>query len=59
VRLSVYNLVGKEISVIVNEEQTTGKHTAQWNAGDTPAGIYFVTLTIGSKSVTNKIVLNK
>jgi len=59
VRLSVINITGQEIAVLVNENQTSGEHTAQWSANDFPAGVYFVKLEMGSQVVTTKIVLNK
>jgi len=59
VKVSIYNVLGKEVAVLVNEKQNNGNHKVQWDAADFPAGIYFVTLKVGTHSATNKLVLNK
>ncbi len=44
VRLSVHDLLGREVRVIKEAESPAGHHTAIWNAGDLPPGIYFYRL---------------
>lgn len=57
VRLSIYDLLGREVAVLVNEEKHYGVHTVTWNASNMPSGIYFARLTSGGFSKTRKIVL--
>ena len=59
VRLSVVNITGQEVAVLVNENQSTGEHSIRWNANDFPAGIYFVKLEMGSQTTTSKMILSK
>ena len=49
VKLTVYNQLGKEVEVLVDEFLTAGNHTVEFRAGDRlPSGIYFYTLFSGS-----------
>jgi photosystem II stability/assembly factor-like uncharacterized protein len=59
VLLTVYDILGNEIDILVNEERTDGTHTVTWNAGDLPSGIYFYTLNTGSFTETKKMILMK
>lgn len=45
VRLAVYDMAGKEVTVLVNGLQSAGEHQYEFNAAAYPAGIYFVRLT--------------
>jgi hypothetical protein len=45
VRLSVYDLTGKEVALLVNSRQTSGEHQYQFDASAYPAGLYFIRLT--------------
>jgi len=44
VKLSVSNIIGQEVAVLVNEEKGVGYHRIVWNARDLPSGIYFYRL---------------
>ncbi|MCH7964261.1 MAG: T9SS type A sorting domain-containing protein [Bacteroidetes bacterium] len=59
VKLSVYNLVGEEVSVLVNQEVDAGFYEATFNAADFPSGIYFYKLQSDSFVETKKMVLMK
>ena len=59
VKLSVYNLVGEEVRVIVNEMLDAGFYEVTFNATDLPSGIYFYKLQAGSFVETKKMVLMK
>jgi hypothetical protein len=48
VRLSVYDLLGKQISTLVNEEKRPGKYEVIWDASDFPSGIYYYRLKAGN-----------
>lgn len=52
VHLSVYNLAGEEIAVLVNEIQAAGEHMYEFDATPYPSGIYFVRL-IGEQGYDN------
>ena len=61
VTLTLYNLLGSEVSVLVNEQQEAGNHSVQFSTEDLGAnlgsGIYFYTLKSGSFTHTRKMIL--
>jgi len=59
VKLVVYDLLGREIRNLVNEEKTAGKYTVNFFAADLPSGVYFYKLTAGSFTSTKKMMLVK
>jgi hypothetical protein len=59
VRLVVYDILGKEIAVLVNEKQTAGKYEVTWDASNYPSGVYFYKLTTDDYSGTKKLILLK
>ena len=59
VTLSIYDMAGKKITQLVNEIQTGGMHTIDWNASDVEPGIYILTLvTKEFKSYTKLLRIN-
>jgi hypothetical protein len=44
VELTVYDILGKKVSVLASGMHAAGTHTVRWNASDCPAGIYFIQL---------------
>ena len=44
VKLSVYDINGRLIRILVNETKNKGKYIVGFNAGDLPSGIYFYRL---------------
>jgi len=59
VRLSVFDVHGREVGILVNEKQNPGSHEVNWNAAQFPAGIYCYRLTTGGFTETRKMVLTK
>jgi hypothetical protein len=59
VNLKVYDLTGRVITTLVNENQESGSHTVSFDGVNLPSGIYYYRLTAGSFSATNKMVLMK
>jgi hypothetical protein len=57
--LTVYDLLGRQISVLINGRLNAGKHRVVWNAVDITSGIYFCQLKGGEFSKTIKMVLKK
>jgi ligand-binding sensor domain-containing protein len=58
-KLTVFDLLGKEVAILVNEIKQPGTYTAQWHAADLPSGVYFLRLTAGSFSQVRKMLLMK
>jgi len=46
--LIVYDILGREIETLVNEQLNTGTYEADWNASNYSSGVYFYKLTAGS-----------
>lgn len=59
VNLTIFNVLGEEVSKLVNEVIIPGTHTTTWNAENMPSGVYFYRLDAGSFSQTNKLLLIK
>ena len=57
VKVSVLDMYGKEIRILVNEKQDAGKYTVQFNGSDLPAGIYLVRLQAGAQVEMAKVVI--
>lgn len=59
VRLTVYDLNGKEISTLVNGKQSAGSYSVGFNGSQIPSGIYFYELRTGKFSLSRKMILIK
>ncbi|NOS84162.1 MAG: T9SS type A sorting domain-containing protein [Ignavibacteria bacterium] len=64
--LAVYNVLGHEVSVLVNQQLQPGTYEADWDASAYPSGVYYYKLEIrqagsasGSFTETKKMVLIK
>ena len=58
-KLTVYDILGKKISQLVNEELKAGEYEVDFNASGLPSGIYFYELNAGGVNLTNKMILVK
>lgn len=59
VRISVYDLLGREIESLVNQNLNAGSYKVDWDASKYPSGIYYYKITAGSFIETKKMVLVK
>lgn len=59
VKLIVYDLIGREVSVLVNETKKPGAYNIHWGSDNIPSGIYIYKLTAGDYEKTIKMVLLK
>jgi hypothetical protein len=59
VQLKVYDVLGREIKTLVNENQTAGKHEIQFNASDIASGMYFYRLTVEPSDGSKAMVINR
>jgi hypothetical protein len=57
VTLKVFDILGREISTLVNEEKEAGTYQIDFSSGGLSSGIYFYTLTSREYSKTKKMVL--
>lgn len=59
VSIAVYDVLGREIERIVNENLSPGKYKIQWDASAYPSGIYYYMLKTNVFSETKKMILLK
>ncbi|NOS86153.1 MAG: T9SS type A sorting domain-containing protein [Ignavibacteria bacterium] len=59
VSVKVYDIMGKEIADVVDQNLTPGIYTADFDASALPSGTYFYRLTAGSFTETKKMILIK
>jgi M6 family metalloprotease-like protein len=59
VRISVYDLLGREVSLLVNERISAGVHTATFDASGLPSGAYFYRMEAGSFIRTMRLMIVK
>jgi len=59
VNLTVFDLLGREVAVLVNEQKTIGNYEIEFNAGYLTGGIYFYKLNAGNYSETKKMLMIK
>ena len=57
--ISIYNMLGVEITKLVNEEKSAGSYEVEYGAAHLPSGIYFYRLQAGSFVDTKKMVFMK
>jgi hypothetical protein len=57
--LKVFDILGREVVTLVNEEKPAGSYEIVFNAANLPSGIYFYRLQAGDYIETKKMVLMK
>jgi hypothetical protein len=57
ITLKVYDVLGNELSTLVNEEKPAGEYETEFVGTGLPSGIYFYQLRAGSYLETKKMVL--
>ena len=59
VQLKVYDVLGNEVAILVNEEKPAGNYEIEFDGNELPSGIYFYKLQAGEFVETKKMVLIK
>lgn len=59
VKLTVYDIMGREVQTLVNSMQEPGKYTVVFNADNLASGMYFYKIEAGSFTETKKMTLIK
>lgn len=57
VTLRIYDVLGRVVATLVNEEHQAGPYHVQWNASSVPSGVYFSRLETQSGAVVSKLLL--
>jgi hypothetical protein len=59
VRLKVFDILGKEVTTLVNEEKDQGVYTVNFDANNLASGLYLYSIQAGSFVDTKKMILLK
>jgi len=59
ITLKIYDILGREVAVIVNEEKPAGDYSVTFNADKLSSGIYFYKIQTGNFVNTKKMILLK
>ncbi len=59
VTVKVYNELGKEVRIMVNENESAGQYRVIFNGANLASGIYYYKITAGNLSRTRKLLLLK
>ena len=59
VKISVYNVLGQEVSVLINKIQKAGKHYVQFNGSNFATGLYFYKIESAGFTDVKKMILLK
>jgi len=59
VRLTVYDLLGREVQTLINQQMQPGSYNVDWDASNYPSGVYFYKLESIDFKETKRMVLAK
>jgi hypothetical protein len=59
VTLKVFNMLGKEVTTLVNKKQTAGEHSVKFDASNLASGVYLYKIKAGNTTIAKKMVLIK
>jgi flagellar hook assembly protein FlgD len=57
VNLKIYNLLGREVATLIDQQMPAGMHQVTWKAQNVPSGVYFYRISVDNDSRTNKMIL--
>ena len=57
VTIKVYDILGREVTTLVNEEKLAGNYRVDFNGSSLASGIYFYRMEAGGYSITRKFIL--
>jgi len=58
-KLVVYDILGREVETILNEQLNAGTYEADWNAAQFSSGVYYYKLSAGDYTETKKMLMIK
>jgi hypothetical protein len=59
VSLRIFDVLGREVAMLVNEVRPAGVYTVRWDASSFPSGVYYYRLQAGASTASKKMVLTK
>ena len=58
-KLTVFDIQGRVVTTLKNGYHQAGEHQAEFNGTDLPSGVYFLCISAGKHSLTEKVILIK
>ncbi len=59
VKMTIYDLLGREITTLVNQQMHAGSYSADWDASSYPSGVYFYKIEIDDPSTSLRVTETK
>jgi beta-N-acetylhexosaminidase len=59
VQIKVFDVIGRQVAELVNQNQDSGTHSIQFNAWNLSSGTYLIRMEAGGNVFTNKMLLIK
>jgi hypothetical protein len=59
VSVRIYDVLGREVAVLVNERKTPGRYVLSWDASGLPSGVYLCRMKAGTFVASRKMLLTK
>jgi hypothetical protein len=59
VRITIFDLLGREVTTLVNEQMQPGSYNVDWDASNYPSGVYFFKLETENFTESKKMILIK
>lgn len=57
VMLKIFDLLGREVNILLDEEMIPGAHAVRWNAHGVPSGVYVARLEADGHALSRKLIL--
>jgi hypothetical protein len=57
VELKVYDVLGEEVAILVNDVKPAGQYIVVFDGADLSSGVYYYTMTFGTQRFTRKMML--
>lgn len=57
--MKVYDILGRGVSTLLNKELQAGKYSIDWDATNSPSGVYFYKIETNGFTDTKKMMLVK
>ncbi len=55
----VYDMLGREVARLADQQMSSGYHTVTWNAGGMASGVYIYRLSAGNFVQVKRMILMK
>jgi hypothetical protein len=57
VKLGIYDILGREVAVLVDRQMAPGTYSVRFDAGGLASGVYLYRLQAGGTAITKRLLL--